>query len=330
MTRALSNSAYDVARLRSRLRNSLSFTVESAHTEHAHRYQRTDTGRLAWSVTTKLGFVDKPWLSAWRIKRAVEYIRENLPRLLAGDEGVLAEASGAGDRFRDKAAGIGTTAHDAFDSFLTEWIDKDKRPEGSSVVFLEANCRKAGTEPRGEEIAACRSFDLFVEGHEIIPLASEIRVWYEEGKDCFAGTVDACFLWLTVYKGREGDKGHAHSYTPQTSGQWWCTCDREVTPALVLADWKSSNSIINHDDYALQGTAYIKAIEKAVGVRFDAGWVVRVGKTRAEYQVCRIVDTKQAWREFITISRAFDSKEEREKKGLLEDMAKKEKISLYA
>ena len=334
MTKRLSKS-YDVPELRSRLRSAFAFGIESAHTDSAHRYRRSDTNTLAWSVTTKLGFVDKPWLSAWKVKRAVEYIKDNLQRVLAGDEGVFAEAGGAGDRFRDRAAGIGTTAHDAYDAYLQSWIDSPNSSRGvSAVAVLEEGCRKAGVEPKSEEVAACRSFDLFLQEHEIIPIASEIRVWYQKGKDSFAGTVDALFIHLTVRKGREGQKGivdiegsehKVHDYTPQESGVWWCAaCRREVEPKLVLGDHKTSTSIITHDDYALQGTAYAVAIEEEVGIAFDEIWVMRYSKVRAEYELCKVKDRKQAWNEFITISRACDAKESREKGNLLVPLIERE------
>lgn len=319
---------YDVAILRSTLDGAWAHGIDPCHTAEAHFYKRKDTGRVASSVTTKLGFVSKPYLQTWYVKRAIEHVRENLDRLLSGDEGVLAEAGGAAIRSRDTSAEIGTSAHDAFDRNLTRWIAQGTRP-GSAVEDLNALCEAKGVTPRGEEIAACRSYDRFLDENEIIPLASEIRIWYEEGKDCYAGSVDAVFLSLKVHKERIGEEGHIHDYTPQESGIWWCACGREVDPKLILGDHKTSNAIRGKDDYAQQSVAYAKAIEKETGLKFDDIWVMRYGKGRAEYEVCAVTDRKQAWEEFIAISRAYDRKKERgEHASLLEPLTTKQVIRI--
>lgn len=321
---------HTVADLRTRLNNLYPFRILSAHTETEHFYEREDTGKVVASVTSRLSFVDKPYLKKWYAKKAIEHIKDNLPRLLAGDEGVLAEASGAAERSRDFSAGVGTSAHDAVDRWLSRWIESDTRPDYSAVICLEELCKEHGVEPKGEEIAACRSFDKFIEETEIIPIASEIRIWYEEGKDAFAGTVDAIFLYLKTRKGREGRKDCAHDYETQASGVWWCAaCGREVDVELILNDWKSSNTIRGKDDYALQSTAYRKAIEKASGIKFSGVWVIRLSKEKAEYEICAVTDGKQAWLEWIAISRAFDARSTREVKSLLEPLEGKKVISLY-
>jgi hypothetical protein len=303
-------------------------SIVPSHTSDGHRYRREDTGREAWSVTTKLGFVNKGYLHKWYAKKAAEHVRANLPRLLAGDLSVLDEASRAGEDSRDTSASIGTTAHNSIDRYISEWLREGVRPEGFSASFLAQGAR-------GEEIAACRSFDLFINDNEIIPLASELRVWYEHGKDCFAGTVDAIFILRTPHKGRVGGQCEAiaaigaHDYERQDIGVLWCIeCGREVEEKLIIADWKTSNNIKDKDDYAQQDTAYARAVEKAVGCRFDEHWVIRFDKGRAEYEVCKVSNPKQAWKEFLAISRAFDAKESREEEGLLIPLTEKETIQI--
>jgi len=333
--------SYDVPSLRARFAGAWPHGIVPDHVPEGHRYRREDTGELAWSVTTKLQFVAKPYLQTWYAKRGIEHIRENLERLRAGDTSVLEEALGAAVRSRDASAEIGTTAHDAFDRYLSRWISTGVRDAGRSAVDdLNELCAANGVEPKGEEIAACRSFDRFLAENEIIPLASEIRIWYSRGKDVFAGTVDAIFLSLTVYKDRVGDAGvqtldgrtcaeAGHDYEAQPSGNWWCVaCGREVTVKLVLGDHKTSNDIKTKDDYAHQSVAYGKSIEIEVAVKFDEIWVMRYGKGKAEYEVCKVDDRKAAWKEWLTVSRAFDEKMLRGDRRLLAPLVEKKVTSL--
>lgn len=310
---------YDITDLRTRLISCFP-AILPAHTSEGHFYQREDTGRVAASVTTKLGFVSKSYLHKWYAKRTAEYVREHLNRLINGDLAVLDEAQHAGERSRDDSAGIGTTAHGAIDAYNTEWIKSGNRPN-SAVTFLYEGSK-------GEEIAACRSFDKFISEHEVVPIASEIAVWYGNGKDYYAGTVDFLFLWLEVYKERYGDKGCTHDYAPQKKVLWCTKCNREVKAYLTLADWKSSNTIRGKDDYSQQDTAYAKAIEVAAGIKFDRLVVIRLDKNRASYEICEVTDRKVAWREFLTISRAYDERAKRGNVSLLEPIEKKNVIQI--
>lgn len=296
---------YDVATIRSQLRSCFP-SIVPAHTPEGHFYKREDTGRVAASVTTKLGFVAKGYLYKWYAKLAAEHVRTNLKRLIEGDLAVLDEAQHAGERSRDNSAGIGTTAHGAIDAFCTEWIKSGAgRPEWSAVRHL-------APEAKGEEIAACRSFDKFLDEHEIIPLASELQVWYEVGKDCYAGTIDSIILSLEVYKERAGSSECKHDYAAQPSGIFWCAvCGRETKARLILGDVKTSNTIKGKNEYAHQTEAYARAVEKAVGYRFDAIWIMRFEKSRADYEILKIGNRKQAWKEWIAISRAYDRSSER-------------------
>jgi hypothetical protein len=336
--------SYDAIHLRERLATCFP-PISSCHTPNEHQYQREDTGRVAKSVTTKLGFANKGYLTPWYVKLAIEHIRVHRDRCTNEEEweSLFVEAREAGNNSRDTSAEIGTTAHDAVDRYLQDWIRLGRRPRGEGWGAEHDSDRTSpfrrasvylGDNPRGSEVAACRSFDLFLEENEIVPLASEIKVWYEEcprhkSKTCpdtgscvddtFAGSVDAAFLLLSVRKGREGEKGvldiegrphDEHDYIPQESGTWWCsTCGRECDPSLILGDWKTSNAIAGKDEYALQGTAYTVAIEKAAEITFDDIWVIRLDKARAEYEIRKVEDRKAAWEEFITISRAYDRKQ---------------------
>lgn len=295
---------YDVVDLRARIASAFPFRIIPAHTAEGHFYKREDTGRVAASVTTKLGFVAKGYLYKWYAKLAAEHVRTNLDRLLSGDLTVLDEAQHAGEKSRDDSAGIGTTAHGAIDAYNTKWIKSGVRPASAKDFLKEGS--------RGEEIAACRSYDKFLDEHEIIPLASELQVWYEVGKDCYAGTIDSIILSLEVYKERNGSSECKHDYVPQPSGIYWCaTCQRETKARLILGDVKTSNTIKGKSEYAHQTEAYARAVQSALGIKFDAVWILRFDKSRADYEILKIGDRKQAWKEWLAISRAYDRSHER-------------------
>lgn len=324
----------DVAGLRALLAGAFPYGIVPRHTASQHFYEREDTGRVAASVNTKLGFAAKDWLATWKVSRALAHVEAECGRLDVQSDvrqhlpDILSSAKDAGDRIRDEAGGFGTNAHAAVDAYLSAWLRAEGSPDGSSSIFLQQHSRP-------EEIAACRSFDRLVVEREIIPLASEMRVWYEKGKDCFAGTVDAVLLDLSVRKGRVGqtqsllgDEAHRHDYLAQDSGSLWCYCEREVSPRLILGDWKTSNTVNGKDEYALQGEAYAKAIEKETGLRFAEVWVIRLSKTHADYEIVKITDRKQAWKEFLATSRAYDARAGRGNTPLLAPLTVKETIRI--
>lgn len=321
----MSRKTYDIGNLRETLRDSFPGVVP-CHTATEHWYKREDTGRVAASVTTKQGIINKPYLKPWYIKQTVDYIRENVERLREGDLEVLEEAKGAAGKRVNQASVWGTTAHDAIDRYVTTWIS-DKAPEESCVSFLQPRDEAMGTNDP-EEIAACRSFDLFISEVEIVPIASELKCWYEKGKDCFAGTIDCVGIVRTPYKDRVGDKACAHDYEAQVGGTLWCvSCNREVTQALCLLDWKSSRQISGKSEYAQQTVAYAKSIEVAAKIRFDMVWVVRFDKYSAKYEILKVADPKAVWKEFLAVSRTFDLLKSRPDDSLLVPL--KERVITY-
>lgn len=317
--------SYDISELRTRLASCFP-PVVPRHTATAHYYERTDSGRVTASVTTKQSFVGKSYLKQWAVNVGIDLIEANFDRLNTADWPlILAEARQAHTGSLEQSADIGTTAHKAIDRYLRDWISKGSRAE-TSAAFLGSNST------RGEEIAACRSFDRLIKDLELIPVASEISIWYETLRDCFAGNVDAIFILRSPRQDREGNKECTHDYARQPSGVLWCAkagCGREVTESLILIDWKTSNSIREKSDYAQQSEAYARAIEKAAGIRFKEVWIVRLSKARAEYEICKVADRKQAWKEFIAISRAYDIKEVRgEQRSLLVPLLTREVINI--
>jgi len=55
---------------------------------------------------------------------------------------------------------------------------------------------------------------------------------------------------------------------------------------LIVVDWKTSNAIRN--EYALQLSAYAKALEEMQGEPVSEGWIVRFGKKGVEFETCKI------------------------------------------
>lgn len=291
---------YDIDKLRSALKSAFpDGLVEPDHTPTEHWYVNTKNGRRAASVTTKQSVVGKGYLKQWAVNRALDHVSQNRARFIAGDEEVLKEAAMAHTNELESAGSIGTTSHSAFDATCKEWIETGKRP-GPTMEKLAPGARL-------EEVAACRSFDKFLDENEVFPVASETKVWYERGNDCYAGTIDGIFLAHRVHLNRAGEIGCTHDYVLQTSGTLWCTrCGRNVKRRLLLTDWKTSNQISNKDEYAEQAEAYGHAVEAAVGRIFDEIWIVRFSKLRAEYEIMRVPDRKSAWQRFLATSRLFD------------------------
>lgn len=269
------------------------------HTPTEHWYKNTRTGSRAASVTTKQNVVAKGYLKQWAVNKGIEYIEANIDRLVGGDTTVLNEAKSAHENELGAAGQTGTNAHAAIDQFCSVWIESGAKPSGSSASYLRESAP-------GQEVAACRSFDKFISEVEVVPVASELKVWYEKGKDCFAGTVDAVLLINEVYKDREGSKDCAHDYTPQTKSLWCAKCGREVIQKLILGDWKTSNQIQKKDEYAEQTVAYATAIEVGTGLKFDDIYVIRFEKSRADYEMARVADRRHAWQRYLATSRLYD------------------------
>lgn len=283
--------------------------VVSDHDDTGHWYKNTETGKRAASVTTKQGIAAKGFLKQWAVNRAIEHVRDQQLRLPAELEAVLEEAKYAHKTTLESAGDIGTKTHNAVEDFCEDWI-KFGRPAKSAMSYL-----KEGSPL--ETIATARSFDLVRKDFNFIPIAVETRVWYEKGKDCYAGTTDMVCLFFEPIKVNPCnmlDELGIHDLTANSESKTtWCpTCDSTFSPKLMLWDWKSSNQVQQKEDYAEQAAAYAKAIEVKTGWKFDGIWVIRLSKVKAEYEVVVVNDTKRAFDNFIATSRHFDQKHKSE------------------
>jgi hypothetical protein len=292
--------------------------IVADHDDTGHWYKNTKNGRRASSVTTKQGITNKPHLKQWAVNRAVDHVRDNQLRLTDELETVLSEAKYAHKTHLEFAGGVGTKTHNAIEAYCEDWISTG-RPAASATQFLLET-------PRIEEIATARSFDLVRRDFVFIPIAVETRVWYEKGKDCYAGTTDmVCLLFDYIVKNPcEGE----HDLVAQRGKKCWCTkCDSTFTVRLMLWDWKSSNQVQQKEEYAEQAAAYAKAIEIPTGWKFDDIWIIRLSKVKAEYEVVRVNDRKRAFDNFIATSRLWDQKHKTEE-SLLSPLKTKKVIKI--
>lgn len=297
---------YEVHTLRSELAHAFpSGKVEPAHTQRGHFYKIEGRGDVAPSVTTVQSIESKSYLKQWAVNRAVEYINDNLPQLCSGDTGVLEHARYAHRRELDFAGEVGTTAHDAAEKYVKHWIETGEKKE-SATEFL-------GADALPEEIAGTRSFDKFIKENELMPIGSEVRVWYSKGKDVYAGTIDSIYLMGEVYKNRDGSMTCAHDYSPQGNGRQWCVkCGRMIVWKLVEIDYKTSNTVDGKNDYAEQVVAYAHAVEKITKWKFDDILILQLDKKKAKYTMFRVNNRARALKRFLVTLRHYVEKPEDE------------------
>ena len=292
-------------------------SIESAHTEREHKYRRGDN--LYTSVTTKIGIIEKPYLKQWAVNQGVDHAIRGLSEIdVISKEDVSRVLEDSRTRHRDvlkRAGELGTEIHLYLEHYLDAIIDGDQKSDGGIrevVSFYE------GTDPN--IISALRSADEFFAEHKLIPVLSEFKVWNDTHQ--IAGTCDALFIKEEVYKGREGKKDCEHHFEEDCNNEKVSFClnyGRQVESKIIIADWKSSNSI-QKDDYAWQIAAYKYGLEKATGIKVDESWIIRFSKEKKEYQVLRVTDHRQAMREFAMISKLDDMLRSRGKEKLLENI----------
>lgn len=318
------HKTYDAGTIRARILGAFDqLDILADHTPSEHWYKRLSTNERAASVTTKQSLIKG--FKQWAVDRGVEYLVLHKDRLQQGDDSVVDAARFAHVVELGRAADIGTSAHSAYDSYLQDWINLGGRPVNTCGSYL-----REGADP--SEVCATRSFDRFLDEVEIIPVFSELRVFYSRGKDSWGGSIDGGVIARIPLR-ESGNKscgqgsGARHDYARQPSGTLWCViCGRTCEEILVLADWKTSTAINNKPEYAEQASVYAKTIEYGAKPRFDEVWIVRFGKNKAEYEICKVTDRKRAFERFLTVSRAFDIRIDNT--SMLESITKKETIIL--
>lgn len=293
---------YEVHSLRSELAHAFpSGKVEPAHTQQGHFYKIEGYKEVAPSVTTVQSIESKSYLKQWAVNRAIEYINDNLAGLCAGDIGVFEHARYAHRRELDFAGEVGTTAHEAAEKYVKHWIETGEKKE-SATEFLGHNALP-------EEIAGTRSFDKFIKEHDLVPIGSEVKVWYAKGKDIYAGTIDSIYLIGDVYKDRCGNTSCAHDYSRQKGNREWCfKCGRMIVWKLVEIDYKTSNTVSGKNDYAEQTVAYAHAVEQRTGWRFDDILILQLDKKKAKYTLFKVNNKSRALKRFFATLRHYVEK----------------------
>lgn len=283
--------------------------IVPVHTNDEHWYRNTATGETFASVTTKNAIVKRDY-KQWSVDRGLDRIRTVLDNARQQQspgipvdqlEAAIEAARTAHISDLNAAGAIGTGGHGIIERYMEEWIKSEIRPPAISAFYLD------GQLP--EEIAVARSAERFFNETGAVPVASELKIWHESKR--YSGTLDSLLLIPLVFKEREGRGTDCQHIYAENEGSnkfidWCFRCGREVWWALVLGDWKSSNSLSRKDDYAWQVTGYDKALSK-IGVKTDQQWIVRLSKEKAEYEV-RVIGAnyKQAWKEFCAVSDVFD------------------------
>lgn len=169
------------------------------HDEFGHHYRqvidastsvhvkKNMEGVLQDSVTTKLGILNKPHLMRWAVRIGIEFLEkeERWSRLNSPDrEDLLGGAMSAHTDIRDVAGSVGTQAHDIFENYVNEWIDKNKRPENVMSFVLP------GTDPRA--ISCARGLEQLFIKKNVIPVATELLVGNAKYS---SGTLDLLCYW---------------------------------------------------------------------------------------------------------------------------------------
>jgi len=72
---------------------------------------------------------------------------------------------------------------------------------------------------------------------------------------------------------------------------------------LVIVDWKTSNSL--HNEYALQLSAYAKALEEMEGEKVHECWVVRLDKKAVAFETMKIRNIDECFAGFLAALRLW-------------------------
>lgn len=189
----------EVAKLKALIAEHVAGRWVPEHDQYGHHYREiipaskdprvkmNTEGVLQDSVTTKLGILNKPHLMRWAIRIGIEWmeVEERWSRLIGPDrEELLSGAMAAHTDIRDTAGSVGTQAHDIFERYVIDWIEKGVRPETVRSFVIE------GTDPRAISCALGLE-QLFIKKN-VVPVATELLVG---NRRYSSGTLDLLCYW---------------------------------------------------------------------------------------------------------------------------------------
>ena len=270
------------------------------HTDTQHFYEDAEDGSVYASATTKTGMLSRDYYKTMAANKAVEVIESHL-MFNAYDEAQMTEVYA---RAREahvvdlKQAGTwGTHGHDLVDRYVTRWIETSERPADIKEFVTP--------EISNEGICVGLSAMKFFDEYTLFPIVSEKKVLSKKYR--YAGTLDSLFVVGTVYKERVGQKDCKHDWFDRGHDKIHClTCGREVSLAVGLLDWKSSNSIMHKHEYGIQIGFYAQALKEMCGIKTKINWIVRLDKKTPSYEIGVVDDINKAIKACVAMNTLAD------------------------
>ncbi len=271
--------------------------VLAEHSESGHFYRHIPTNSLLPSVTTKCNILGAQHLKAWAARLAVDHLVANISTTqdieILKKQSILIHQ----DQFED-AGLIGTRGHSVIEEYLNQWIKNSKQPQDIREFIKEEDSRV---------FAIARSAELFCKDFNVIPIASEMFVVSLKHK--FAGTLDSLMMVLRTDKQGEGNC-QSHDFLPRSKSNpnkvMCLNCGLVGEYEFSIVDWKSSNSIMGKVEYAMQVSAYWKALSEMTGLKPKKMYVIRLDKGYAKYESGIVPNLSKSFKSFIAASKIWD------------------------
>ena len=288
--------------------------IVPAHTENAHYYRHTPSGKLFSSVTTFMqGIVANPNLQVWSAKLAVDNLVDKLitNRSLLDDNVAIEDLKKQSirvhkDTFED-AGGIGTVGHKTVEEYNKEWIETGVRPTDIARFLVGKDVR---------ESAILRSAIEFYNDYYYLPIVSELLVC--NLKDGYAGTLDCLGAIIVPEKttcstvNKNATKHHGvevkldwdkHDFSWRTSSRDWtkvecAKCGMKAKYQIAVIDYKTSNHIKQKPTYCAQVAAYSKALKSMTGYKPSLHVIVRLDKYQPKYEAVKVPKIEEAYKNF--------------------------------
>jgi hypothetical protein len=199
-------------------------------------------------------------LMVWAVNRALERVRTKMAehRRLDGSyelysaelEAILESAKKADKEALEDAGEVGHVAHAWIEQYIKSVLAGDTGRQQELLAKLPEDERASN---------CCIAFVVWSANHNVRWISTEQKVYSLEHN--YAGTLDATAL-------------------VDSCSDPAC-CDTFFRDQLSICDHKTSNYL--HTEYLLQTAAYQHAEEEESGLKYDARWIIRYGKTDAEF-----------------------------------------------